>query len=114
MMAVLEMDQRVQSFVAQPRKMLIGGEWVEAASGKTFAAYNPATGEVLGYAPQGEAEDIDRAVRAARKAFESGAWPQTTPAERERLLNKLADLIEENGEELAHFETLNNGMPIAA
>jgi len=112
MMAVLEVDQRVQKFVSQPRKMLINGEWVEAASGKTFPAYNPATGEILGYAPQGEAADIDSAVKAARQAFESGPWARTSPAERERLINKLADLIEANQEELAQLDTLNNGIPI--
>src|SRR5687768_559165 len=111
-MAVLEVDQSVQSFVSQPRQMFINGEWAEAASGKTFPAYNPANGEILGYAPQGEAEDIDRAVKAARKAFESGPWSKTSPAERERLINKLADLIEANQEEFAQLDTLNNGMPI--
>src|SRR5918992_505890 len=93
----IQVNQQVNDFVKQPRRMLIGGQWVEAASGKTFPAHNPATGEVLGYAPEGEAEDINRAVKAARKAFESGAWPNTTTAERERLINKLADLIEKNG-----------------
>jgi len=112
--AEMQIDRRVSDFVSSPRQMLIGGEWVEAASGKTFPAYNPATGEVLGYAPEGDAEDIDRAVKAARKAFESGPWPKTTPAERERLIHKLADLIEQNSEEFAQLDTLNNGMPIAS
>lgn len=112
--AEITLDKRVPEFIARRGRMLIGGEWVEAASGKTFPCYNPATGEVLAHAAEGDATDIDRAVKAARKAFETGAWPRTTPAERERLLNRLADLIEENGEELAQLDTLNNGMPIAA
>ncbi len=96
----------------QPIKMLIGGQWVESASGKTFETYNPSTGEVLAKVAEGESEDINRAVVAARKAFESGPWPKMTPSQRGRLLWKLADLIEKNAEELAQLETLDNGKPI--
>lgn len=96
----------------RPVKMLIGGQWVEAASGKTFATLNPATGALLARVAEGEAEDINRAVAAARKAFESGPWPKLTPSQRARLLLKLADLIEQNTEELAQLETLDNGKPI--
>ncbi|HZO72190.1 MAG TPA: aldehyde dehydrogenase family protein [Ktedonobacteraceae bacterium] len=96
----------------QPVKMLIGGQWVEAASGKTFETYNPSTGEVLARVAEGDAEDINRAVAAARKAFESGPWPKLTPAQRGRLLWKLSDLIEQHAEELAQLETLDNGKPI--
>ena len=96
----------------QPIKMLIGGQWVEAASGKTFETLNPASGAVLARVAEGEAEDINRAVAAARKAFESGPWPKLTPSQRGRLLLKLADLIEQNTEELAQLETLDNGKPI--
>ncbi len=96
----------------QPVKMLIGGQWVEAASGKTFETYNPSTGEVLARVAEGGAEDINRAVAAARKAFESGPWPKLTPAQRARLLWKLSDLIEQHAEELAQLETLDNGKPI--
>ena len=95
-----------------PIKMLIGGQWVEAASGKTFDTYNPSTGEVLAKVAEGGAEDINRAVIAARKAFESGPWPKFTPAQRARLLWKLSDLIEKNANELAQLETLDNGKPI--
>ncbi|HZL65717.1 MAG TPA: aldehyde dehydrogenase family protein, partial [Candidatus Limnocylindrales bacterium] len=73
-----QMHNRVQEFVSRPRKMFIDGKWVEAASGKTFPTYNPATGEVLAQVAEGDREDIDRAVKAARKAFESGAWPEMT------------------------------------
>ncbi len=96
----------------QPVKMLIGGHWVEAASGKTFETINPSTAEVLAQVAEGASEDINRAVAAARQAFESGPWPKLTPSQRGRLLLKLADLIEQNAEELAQLETLDNGKPI--
>jgi acyl-CoA reductase-like NAD-dependent aldehyde dehydrogenase len=96
----------------QPIKMLIGGQWVEAASGKTFDTFNPANGQVLAKVAEGDAEDINRAVAAARKAFESGPWPKLTPSQRGRLLWKVAELIEQNAEELAQLETLDNGKPI--
>jgi phenylacetaldehyde dehydrogenase len=93
--------------------MLIGGKWVEAASGKSFDTCNPATGEVLTTVPEGDREDIDRAVKAARKAFESGPWPNKTPSERGRLLWKLADLLEQHLEEFAELETVDNGKPVS-
>ena len=96
----------------QPVKMLIGGQWVEAASGKTFETLNPATGKVLAHVAEGDAEDINRAVAAARKAFESGPWPKMTPSQRGRLLWRVAELIEEHADELAMLETLDNGKPI--
>jgi len=96
----------------QPVKMLIGGQWVNSASGKTFETFNPSTGEVLAKVAEGDAEDINRAVVAARKAFESGPWPKLTPSQRGRLLWKLADLIEKHVDELALLETLDNGKPI--
>ena len=96
----------------QPIKMLIGGQWVESASGKTFDTINPSTGSVLAKVAEGDSEDINRAVAAARKAFESGPWPKLTPSQRGRLLWKLADLIEQHAEELAQLETLDNGKPI--
>ena len=95
-----------------PVNMLIGGQWVPAASGKTFETLDPATGEVLAHVAEGQSEDIDRAVAAARKAFESGPWPKLTPSQRGRLLWKLADLVEQHADELAQLETLDNGKPI--
>ena len=74
--------------------MLIGGKWLDAASGKTFPTYNPATGEVLAHVAEGNSVDVDRAVTAARKAFESGPWHTLTASERGRLIWKLADLLE--------------------
>jgi len=110
--ATFQVDERVSRFVRQPRKMLIGGKWVEAASGKTFATFDPATGEVLAQVAEGEGEDIDRAVKAARKAFEAGAWRRMSPSERGRVIWKLADLLEAHTEEFAQLETLDNGKPI--
>ncbi len=102
---------KASSFVSQTHKILINGKWVEAASGKTFATYNPATGEVLAQVAEGDREDIDRAVKAARAAFETGPWSRMTASERGRLIWKLADLIEQNTEELAELEMLDNGKP---
>ena len=85
---------------------MIDGKWVDAASGKTFPVYNPATGEVIAHAAEGDKKDIDRAVNAARRAFGSGAWPRLTPSERGRLVWKLGDLILEHLEELAELEVL--------
>jgi aldehyde dehydrogenase (NAD+) len=94
------------------KKMLIGGEWVEAASGKRFESRNPATGELLATVAEGDAEDINRAVKAARKAFE-GPWSKFKPYDRQMLLLKLADLVERNAEELSALDTLDMGAPIS-
>jgi len=107
-----QIQNSVSEFVAKPRKMLIGGKWVDAVSGKTFETYNPATGEVLARVAEGDKADIDVAVKAARKAFESGPWPEMSPSERGRLLWKLAELVDKNNEELAELETLDNGKPV--
>jgi aldehyde dehydrogenase (NAD+) len=92
--------------------MLIGGKWVDSQSGKTFPTVNPATGEVICQVAEGDKADIDLAVKAARKAFESGPWPKMSGAERGRLLHKLADAIEKNIDELAQLESLDNGKPL--
>ncbi len=111
MSAAPEIRPEVQSFVSRRRPLLIDGRFVEAASGKTFPTYDPATGEVLAQVAEGDREDIERAVRAARRAFESGPWPALTPSERGRLLWKLADLLEARAEEFAELESLDNGKP---
>ena len=108
-----QMHSRVQEFVGKPRKMFINGKWVEAASGKTFPSYNPATGEIMAQVAEGDREDIERAVKAARKAFESGPWPAMSASERGRLIWKLGDLIEQHLEEFAQIESLDNGKPLA-
>jgi phenylacetaldehyde dehydrogenase len=102
---------KTSSFVSQTHKLLINGKWVEAASGKTFATYNPATGEVLAQVAEGDREDIDRAVKSARAAFETGAWSKLNASQRGRLIWKLADLLEQNLEEFAELEMLDNGKP---
>src|SRR5438445_13461628 len=79
--------------------LFIGGKWLDSVSGKTFATVNPATGETTCQVAEGDKADVDLAVKAARKAFEEGAWPKTNASERGRLLNRLADLIEQNQEE---------------
>src|SRR5437868_7250997 len=91
--------------------LLIGGKWRDSVSGKTFPTLNPATGEVICQVAEGDRADVDLAVKAARKAFEEGAWPKMNASDRGRLLNKLADLIEQNKDELAALETLDNGKP---
>jgi aldehyde dehydrogenase (NAD+) len=94
------------------KKMLIDGQWVDAASGKKFETFNPATGELLATVAEGDAEDINRAVAAARRAFE-GPWSKVKPFERQSLLLKLADLVEKNFEELSQLDTLDMGAPIS-
>jgi aldehyde dehydrogenase (NAD+) len=97
-----------------PGKLLIGGEWVESSDGKTFDTINPATGEVLTQISAGTRQDVDCAVKAARKAFDDpgGAWQKMTASERGKLLWRIADLIEKNIDEIAEIETLDNGKPI--
>jgi len=90
-------------------KMLVGGEWVDASSGKTFESVNPYTGRVWATAPEAGEEDVDRAVRAAREAFDEGPWGAMTGTERARLLRRLAELIAENAESIARVETTDNG-----
>ncbi len=108
----LPMHDQVRTFVSAPRKMLIGGRWVDAASGKTFSTDNPATGETLADVAEGSHPDVDRAVFAARHAFENGPWRKLTASERGRLIWKLADLLETHLEEFAQLESLDNGKPV--
>lgn len=113
MAVTLEKELACKEFLSkQPKKLLIGGKWVEAESGKTFETYNPATDEVLAKVAEGGKKDIDKAVKAARKAFDEGPWRKMSPAERARLLYKLADAIEARADEFAQLETLDNGKPI--
>jgi aldehyde dehydrogenase (NAD+) len=93
-------------------KMLIGGEWVDAAGGETFESRDPATGEVIAVVPRATAVDVDRAVAAARRALESGPWPQMPPAERGRILMRMSAAIRAQADELARLETLDTGKPI--
>jgi phenylacetaldehyde dehydrogenase len=104
-------DPHVANFITERRKMLINGKWVEAASGKTFPTYNPATGDVLANIAEGDKVDIDAAVKAARAAFE-GPWRRMTAAQRGKLIWKLGDLIDQHLEEFAELESLDNGKPL--
>jgi aldehyde dehydrogenase (NAD+) len=96
----------------KPGKLFIAGKWLDAASGKTFPTINPATGETLTAVAEGDERDAAAAVEAARKAFESGPWPEMSAAERARLLWRVGDLVDKYNEELGTLETLDNGKPI--
>lgn len=102
-------DQQVK---IGPTQLLINNEWVNSVSGKRFATINPATGEVICEVAEADAADVDKAVKAARAAFSSGEWSKMSATGRGELLYKLADLIEQNIEELARLETLDNGKPL--
>jgi len=108
----VKLSGRVSQFIAEKRKLLIDGKWLDAASGKTFEVYNPATGEVIAHVAEGDQEDINRAVKAARKAFETGPWSKMTPSQRGRIVWKLGDLLLENLEEFSELESLDNGKPV--
>jgi acyl-CoA reductase-like NAD-dependent aldehyde dehydrogenase len=98
----------------QPGKLLIGGEWRQASHGRTFTTINPATAEVLTEVAEASAEDVNAAVEAARRAFASdSAWRKLSASERGRVLWKVADLLEQNIDEMAELETLDNGKPIS-
>jgi phenylacetaldehyde dehydrogenase len=105
------LDRNVEEFIATPRQLFINGQWSDAASGKTFETPDPATGETLARIAEGDAEDINRAVKAARKAFEEGPWSRMTPSDRGRIVWKIGDLILEHTDELAQLESLDNGKP---
>ena len=90
----------------------IGGKWLPSSSGKTFPSINPATEEVICEVAEGDKEDVDLAVDAAREAFETGPWSKMDARDRGQLMYRLADLLEEEAEELAALETLDNGKPI--
>jgi phenylacetaldehyde dehydrogenase len=106
-------DRSVEEFIGTPRQLFIDGNWVDAASGRTFETPDPATGETLAHVAEGDAEDIDRAVRAARRAFDEGPWSRMTPSERGRIIWRIGDLILEHADELAQLESLDNGKPYA-
>jgi aldehyde dehydrogenase (NAD+) len=108
-----ELLKAVDAFMGdRPRRMLIDGEWVESLSGKTFDCINPANGRVVAAVAEGDEKDIDRAVAAARKAFE-GSWSKVKPFERQAFLLRLADLVDKHFEELSLIDTINMGAPIS-
>ncbi len=102
----------VLEFLRKPKRLLIGGKWVPAKSGKTFETVNPSNEEILALIAEGDKADIDEAVKAARKAFEEGPWSGMGPHQRARMMLKIAELIDQHGDELATLESLDNGKPL--
>ena len=100
------------AFLAKPRRLLIDGQWVAAASGKTFEVRDPSSDLVIAHCALGDAADVDLAVAAARRAFEAGEWAQMKPVDRERVMHRLADLIEKHADELAELESIDNGKSV--
>ncbi len=103
----------VSSFLTEDHGLLIGGRWLPAATGETFAVENPARENTIANVARGGAEDVQRAVAAARRAFEASAWRRMNPSARGQLLWRLADRIEAQAEEFAQLESLDNGKPLA-
>ncbi|MDG9857636.1 aldehyde dehydrogenase family protein [Pseudomonas nitroreducens] len=113
MLASLPIKPESRAFLQRAPKMLIGADWTSASDGALMDLRNPATGEVLCQVPAGTVADVDRAVRAARQAFDDSAWSRTRPRERQNLLWKLASLMERDADLLAELECLNNGKSAA-
>lgn len=106
----------VEEFIKPPvelkyTQLLINGQFVDAASGKTFPTIDPRTGDLIAHIAEGDAEDVDRAVKAARKAFDEGPWPKMTAYERSCIMFRFADLLEKHNDEIAALETWDNGKP---
>jgi aldehyde dehydrogenase (NAD+) len=110
--ATAEKARTVKPPKVKDQPLFIGGKWLDSVSGKTFTTVNPATGETICQVAEGDKADVDLAVKAARNAFESGSWPKMNASERGRLMNRLADLIEQHIDELAVLESLDNGKPL--
>lgn len=106
-------ETTARDFLATPRRMLIGDQWVEAESGRTLQVEDPATGRAIGHIAGGGARDVDRAVAAARASFTNRSWRNLSPDRRTAIMWRLSELILENRGELAHLEVLDNGMPQA-
>ena len=106
------LSDSARSFAAGPHRLVIGGERHEAADGRTFDTFDPATGQAIAEVPYAGAEDVDRAVRAAREAFDDGRWSGVSAAKRTRAMLALADAVEANADELAQLESLDNGKPL--
>jgi phenylacetaldehyde dehydrogenase len=112
MATTTETTSPTSAFLTQRKRMLIDGEWVDARHGRTLEVYDPALGDVIDHVPAGDAEDIDLAVTAARRAFEDSEWSRLTASERGRLIWRIGDLIAEHADELAEIESLDNGKPV--
>ncbi|TQS76005.1 aldehyde dehydrogenase family protein [Ornithinibacillus gellani] len=107
-----KLSPKVTQFLQGTKQMFINGKFVDSLSGKTFETYNPANGEVLAHVSEAQAEDVDRAVKSAKRAFDDGPWSKMSAADRGRLMYKLAELIDANKQELAEIDSLDNGKPI--
>ena len=107
------LDPRVVDFVSSPKRMFVDGRWVDSASGRTFETVDPATGQVITTVPHAGIEDVDRAVAAARRAFESGPWRSLTPAARQRILWKIGEGILARADQFAQLESIDNGKSVA-
>ena len=110
--AQAQLGNAAKSFLAGKHQLLIDGKSVEAKSGKKFDVFDPATGQAVAAVAEADAADVDEAVKAARRAFETGPWSKTSPADRCKLMWKLADLLESHADEIAQLESLDNGKPI--
>jgi phenylacetaldehyde dehydrogenase len=108
-----QLPEFARKYLSGNKQLFIDGAFAAAQSGKVFPVFNPATGDVLAHVAEGDSADIDRAVAAARRAFESGPWPSMSPSERSRLIYRLADKLEERLEDFALLESLDNGKPLA-
>ncbi|WP_118183639.1 aldehyde dehydrogenase family protein [Paraburkholderia phosphatilytica] len=106
--------EAARRFALRRHRLFIDGVWRDPAEGATFETFDPSSGTVITSVADAGPVDVDAAVRAARAAFESSAWKRMTPVDRGRLLNRLADLIESNAQELAELESLDNGKPLSA
>jgi phenylacetaldehyde dehydrogenase len=113
MSTTVETPTPVPSFLSQPKRMLIDGEWVESRHSRTLEVYDPAVGQAFDHVPAGDEEDIDRTVAAARRAFEDSDWSRMTASERGRVIWRIGDLILEHADELAVIESIDNGEPVA-
>jgi phenylacetaldehyde dehydrogenase len=114
-MDTLFVDTRVGQptamFLRREHRLIVGGKWLPALSGKTFDTYDPGTGRVIARIAEGNAADVELAVAAARHAFSNGPWHGMTPSDRSRLIWKIGDLLDQHAGELAELDSLNNGMP---
>lgn len=108
-----DVSPHLAAWLSKPHQNLINGRWVNAVSGRTFEVFNPADGSCIAHVAESDVEDINRAVVAARRAFESGPWKRMTPRERGKLLWRIGDLVLEHGDELAELESIDNGKPRA-
>ncbi|MEM8917422.1 MAG: aldehyde dehydrogenase family protein [Pseudomonadota bacterium] len=111
-MALINLTPETQSFIAKDKKLLIGSQWHDAGSEALIDVINPADGQRISGISDASNADVDKAIAAARRAFEAGPWPEMKPGERSRLIYQIADKMEAHAEELAQLETLDNGKPI--